>query len=301
MKPRSTLGILLVLVTAVQAADETPPWAQVESWGYQLQDPDPAKLATSPFRLLVIDYSRDGTDDGVLTRGQITALRNSLPGGRRLVAYLSIGEAEDYRYYWKPEWKTRPPPWLDAENPGWAGNYKVKYWHPGWQAILFGSRGAYLDKILDAGFDGIYLDIIDAYEYYEERGVSDARQRMKQLVADLAAYGRSRSGDADFGVFPQNGDPLLVDPEYVATISGIGREETYFGHHGEDEAPTPGPEMRAIEENLSRARGAGKLVLTIDYTTNASRMRKAHQRANNRGFVEYCGVRALDRLVPQPR
>ncbi|NOX86519.1 MAG: hypothetical protein GXO86_11260, partial [Chlorobi bacterium] len=83
------------------------------------------------------------------------------------VCYMSIGEAEDYRYYWQPDWKPGNPSWLDKENPDWEGNYKVKYWDKGWQGIIFGNDGSYLKKILDAGFDGVYLDIIDAFEYFE--------------------------------------------------------------------------------------------------------------------------------------
>ena len=36
-----------------------------------------------------------------------------------------------------------------------------------WQDIVFGNDESYLKKILDAGFDGVYLDIIDAFEYFE--------------------------------------------------------------------------------------------------------------------------------------
>lgn len=80
---------------------------------------------------------------------------------------MSIGEAEDYRYYWKEEWASNPPSWLDAENPDWEGNFKVRYWDTAWQDIIFGSDSSYMSKIINAGFDGVYLDIIDAYEYYE--------------------------------------------------------------------------------------------------------------------------------------
>jgi len=80
---------------------------------------------------------------------------------------MSIGEAEDYRYYWKAEWKTNPPSWLAEENPNWPGNYKVRYWNEDWQNIIYGNNDSYLRKILDAGFDGVYLDIIDAFEYFE--------------------------------------------------------------------------------------------------------------------------------------
>ncbi|MGP1532348.1 MAG: endo alpha-1,4 polygalactosaminidase, partial [Treponema sp.] len=78
-------------------------------------------------------------------------------------------EAEDYRYYWEKQWKHRRPSWLDKENSEWKGNYKVKYWDAEWKSIIFGSDGAYLDRILAAGFDGVYLDIIDAFEYFESK------------------------------------------------------------------------------------------------------------------------------------
>ncbi len=49
-----------------------------------------------------------------------------------------------------------------------ATNYKVRYWEDGWQDIIFGNDNSYLKKILDAGFDGVYLDIIDGFEYFED-------------------------------------------------------------------------------------------------------------------------------------
>lgn len=102
------------------------------------------------------------------TAQEIDSLKIKRNGSKRLViAYMSIGEAEDYRYYWNNDWYTNPPEWLAGENPDWPGNYVVKYWMPGWQQIIFGNPDAYLDKILDSGFDGVYLDIIDAFEYFE--------------------------------------------------------------------------------------------------------------------------------------
>ena len=80
---------------------------------------------------------------------------------------MSIGEVEDYRYYWQADWNTTNPSWMDAENPDWPGNFKVKYWDSEWQSIIYGNDQSYLKKILNTGFDGVYLDIIDAFEYYE--------------------------------------------------------------------------------------------------------------------------------------
>jgi len=105
-----------------------------------------------------------------LTPDEISSIKTKANEASRLIiAYMSIGEAEDYRYYWQTEWETNPPSWLLGENPDWPGNYKVCYWDKDWQSIIFGGDDSYLKKILDAGFDGVYLDIIDAFEYFEER------------------------------------------------------------------------------------------------------------------------------------
>ena len=105
-----------------------------------------------------------------LTVSELDLIRYKKNGGRRLlICYMSIGEAEDYRFYWQPRWDRNPPSWLEEENPEWEGNYKVRYWDPDWQAVIFGGNEAYLDRIMDAGFDGVYLDIIDGFEYFEDR------------------------------------------------------------------------------------------------------------------------------------
>ena len=71
-----------------------------------------------------------------------------------VVCYMSIGEAEDYRYYWQNDWKPNNPSWIEKENPAWKGNYKVRYWEQEWQDVIFGNDNSYLKKILDAQFDG---------------------------------------------------------------------------------------------------------------------------------------------------
>lgn len=123
-------------------------------------------ISSTNYDLLIMDlFFQDGT---ALTAEETQQLRSKANGGSRLLlCYLSIGEAEDYRYYWESGWNSSKPSWMDKENPDWEGNYKVWYWEQEWQDIIFGNEGSYLKKILDAGFDGVYLDIIDAYEYYE--------------------------------------------------------------------------------------------------------------------------------------
>lgn len=123
-------------------------------------------LGETDYDVIVMDlFFNDGQ---AYTPSEIASLKTKAGGGTRLViAYMSIGEAEEYRYYWQSSWDSNPPAWLSAENPDWEGNYKVRYWISDWQNVIYGNDDSYTKQIMDAGFDGVYLDIIDAFEYFE--------------------------------------------------------------------------------------------------------------------------------------
>lgn len=123
-------------------------------------------LRATDYDLVLIDAWWDGNQ--TYTVEEIASLKTKNNGGSRLVvSYMSIGEAEDYRPYWNSDWNRHPPSWLARENPHWPGNYKVRYWDPEWQELIFGSNESSLGYIVNLGFDGVYLDIIDAFEYFE--------------------------------------------------------------------------------------------------------------------------------------
>ena len=122
-------------------------------------------LAASNYDLLIIDAYYG---DEPLTRQEVARLQKKPMGGRRLVAaYMSVGEAEDYRPYWQASWKDDPPGWLWKQNADWEGNFRVRYWQKEWQDMLLGSPGSYLDMILAAGFDGVFMDVIDVFYEFE--------------------------------------------------------------------------------------------------------------------------------------
>jgi len=123
-------------------------------------------LTRTDYDILIIDAFFDS--DEAIEKSDVERLRYKANGGKRLViSYLSIGEAEDYRYYWQEEWYENPPEWLLDENENWEGNYIVKYWSEEWQDIIATGEDSSLAKILDSGFDGVYLDIVDGYANFE--------------------------------------------------------------------------------------------------------------------------------------
>lgn len=124
------------------------------------------KLRKSNYDLLIIDgYFWDN----FLQKDDVLNLKCKPNGERRLVyCYMSVGEAEDYRWYWDESYEKNSPEWLAERNENWEGNYKVKYWLEPWHKILYSGEDSYLSKILNAGFDGVFLDVIDAFEYFED-------------------------------------------------------------------------------------------------------------------------------------
>jgi cysteinyl-tRNA synthetase len=297
MRFRAALATVALLLTASAAG--AAPWdiPPLAAFHYQLQNLDVAAASTSPFPLLVTDYSFDGSAAGELSPAQVTSLES---GGRRVLAYMSIGEAETYRFYWDPTWNDQGandpdrPAWLGPVNRSFPDNLKVRFWDPAWQAIIFGAPGAYLDRIIAQGFDGVYLDIVDAYEFWGPDGNDErpsAAADMIDFVEQIAAY--ARATHPSFAVVPQNAEALLADPTYLATISAHGAEDTWFRGN----ATQSHFQAEAVVPMLDAVVAAGKAVLAIDYPTNVRRIADFFDRAEAKGYGAYNSTRALDLMT----
>lgn len=100
------------------------------------------------------------------TKDEIERLKKKANGGKRLViCYMNIGAAEKWRYYWRPLWQIGDPEWIAKPYEGYEEEFWVKYWDPEWRNIIFGNDDSYLKKIIDAGFDGVFLDNTEAYYF----------------------------------------------------------------------------------------------------------------------------------------
>lgn len=289
------IGIPFFLCTAACSPQQAPEpdWSSVQDFLYQLQHADPERIGQTAFDLVVVSLGATGNSPEV-----IPALRNSPAGPKIVLCYMSIGQSENYRWYWRPEWVSDPPSWLDAPDDVWAGDRWVRYWHPDWQRIIYGTPESYLDQILTLGFDGVYLDRVDAYQYYQDQGRSSAPREMIDFIVDFTEYARVRR--PGFGVFPQNAEELgVLFPDYLQAMTGIGVESLYYGFP-RDHEPSPPEWTAAREAILDQWVAAGKLVLTIDYTARPEQIADAYARALARGYVPYVTDRSLGRLRINP-
>lgn len=282
-------SISAMITGCSRVASQEPDWDSVQNFLYQLQRADPDRIGETAFDLVVVTLGTTGNSPEV-----IPALKDS-PGGPKIVlCYMSIGQAEDYRFYWDPDWYVNAPEWLNEGDTEWAGDYWVQYWNPEWQNIIYGTPESYLDKIIALGFDGVYLDRVDAYVYSQEHGRKTAASEMVNFILDFTEYARREK--PGFGVFPQNAEELgVMFPDYMKAVTGVGVEDLYYGNP-RDHEPSP-PEWTAEREAiLDQWVAAGKLVLTIDYTAKPDQIADAYTRALQHSYVPYVTDRSLGRL-----
>lgn len=233
-----------------------------QTWMYQIQElNDPAKLATlaaTDYPMLVIEPGQNFTDSPYDMANIISTLRTAPDGTERLLlAYVDIGQAEDYRDYWESNWVA--PTENDAGDPdflltidpdGWSGNYVVAYWDPAWKNMWTGNFGI-VAELARAGFDGIYMDWVEAYD--DEAVISraddlglDEADEMFLFIEEMDTAGEAVS--EDFLIVAQNA-PYLLDEDparYGRTINALAVEDTWW--HGDGDVPWDDPRAGDLHE-----------------------------------------------------
>jgi len=305
MKPFTfiTLGVIHLFSQFVSA--ESPP----DSFAYVLQADSFAKsksaaverLAASGRDWIVIDAYFDG--DTSWERADLDTIRRGR-AGRKVVAYISIGEAEDYRPYWRKEWSNHgkltasAPVWLGMENPDWKGNYQVKYWNAEWKKLMLDL----IDDAMGRGFDGVYLDIVDGFVTFEQEGreyIDDRlnpetgqsyRRDMVDWVKAIATRARAKNHAAL--VIPQNGSQLVKHVDFLGVISAIGIEDLFTNGN----KLQPKSHTNEVLGYLSKIAEVKKPVLLIEYPKSDNQQLLAKKLAAKNGLVWLVTDRQLKTL-----
>ncbi|MEQ1653721.1 MAG: MJ1477/TM1410 family putative glycoside hydrolase [Hyphomicrobium sp.] len=299
-KPRAQVSAAMQAATAkADAQRRRTAMADVKTWAIQLRFLDRAALAASPFDLVVIDHAPHPKKDIEIpfTHDEIAPLKHKPDGSRRIVlAYLSMGEAERYRYYWQPQWdiaETRPK-WLGAENPRWPGDYLVQFADPDWQSVIFGTPASFLDRIIAAGFDGVYLDRVDAFQDVEET-IAEAEDAMTGFVQRLADHAHRLN--PNFLIIMQNAEELAKSKSLLSRLDGIAKEDLLYGF---DNGENANPQQMVVDTvlNLRKAKRAGVKVLVLEYARTADAITATQKLAEREGFVLHITDRMLGVLSP---
>jgi cysteinyl-tRNA synthetase len=260
-----------------------------------------AKLKESGRDWIVLDANFTG--ETPWEQADLDTIRSG-KAGRKVVAYLSIGEAEDYRPYWQSEWVSNgkrtatAPVWLGIENPDWKGNYQVKYWNADWQKLMLTT----IDDTMARGFDGVYLDIVDGFETYEQgadgylddRMNPETKQTYRRDMVDWvkAIAARARAKNPAALVIPQNGSQLVVHKDFIEVINAQGIEDLFTNGN----KLQPASHTDEILGHLKILALAKKPVLLIEYPKTPERQFLSKKLAKENGLVWLVTDRQLKTL-----
>jgi cysteinyl-tRNA synthetase len=288
----------------------------VESWAIQLQGlEDPARMARlreSAYDLVVVD--RVSSVRGMQNFDTKAMVRSLRAGGRLCLAYFNVGQAENYRTYWRPEWRAPtqqaagdPPFLLTVDPEGWVGDYPVAFWSEDWLRILMEQ----VDVVVAQGFDGIYCDWVLGYAEPKVAAAAraagvDPAGAMAALLRDLRA--RARRTNPRFVLVMQNAGALFDRvPDLAQSVDGYSQEPLSFSgdagakwdepNAGDIAIPARGGwSTAAMLARLRRIRARGIRTFTIDYALDSGNARVARERARSVGAVPFVTRVSLDRL-----
>ncbi|WP_164860818.1 caspase family protein [Parasedimentitalea marina] len=299
----------------------------VQNWMFQLQDLDEdgaiEALAATEYDMLVIEAGYNFIDWSYDTAQIIDRLKVKPDGSSRLLlAYVDIGQAEDYRNYWLDDWvaptahKRGHPDFMITIDPdGWSGNFPVAYWDNNWQSLWLGSSGIIAD-LARFGFDGVLLDWVEAYdddrvrEAAREAGVSPENS-MITFIEKLGDAGKAI--DPSFLVVAQNAIYLIdADPDrYTSAIDALAVEDTWFHGWGDSDWDDPDggdQQDRHDDEYSTSARlvqialyqKSGLPVFSVDYALNKNNVAKVYNEAIGHGLISLVTRVALSKLTETP-
>ena len=309
---------------------------EVRSWAYQLQDVEAPgavdALAASRYDLIIVDPVRTESEPDARnfnTAAAVARLKNSAAQDgvhRKLVlAAINIGEAESWRWYWtwgKDRKTPRPADWpsfiLNPDPEAAGGDFPVAFWEKAWKAIVLGGTNGHpgtgfesmLDEALRDGFDGVYLDWVEAFgdervaEAATKAGI-DPVLEMSRFLGEIRQYVRGRN--PGFLILQANAADLIAEqPESANAVDGIVQESIWFT--GATDADWPDPlgydqrvevmETMQIVTDLKAYRAAGKPIFDLEYAVEKAP--EAYRLSRKNGFIPYCTRAALNQLSSTP-
>jgi len=309
----------------------------VTYWAYQLQDISAPgavdTLVASHYDMLVLEPTRTdwSSDDRHFdTRGMVAQLKDSQASDgvhhKLVIAYVDIGEAEDWRWYWT--WSTDwdcvgdpPADWPDyilaCDPDGWSGNYPVAYWDPRWKDIVIygNNQGSHpdrdydsvIDEVIRDGFDGIYLDWVEGFENEDvvvaaQAEGKDPAAEMIGFIQEMGEYATARN--PDFLIIQQNAASLIDGhPELFNRIDAIAQEAIWYdgdatdewddpdGYDWENDSGLVNYYIGYLDQYLDARLPVFDCEYALDYADSA------YANAIDKGYVPYVTRRSLSRLT----
>ncbi|MDO8643656.1 MAG: endo alpha-1,4 polygalactosaminidase [bacterium] len=202
-------------------------------------------------------------------------------GKTRYFGYLSVGEAENFRWYWP---MVKGKNYLVEKNPIWKESTLVDIRSEEWQQLLLDKV---IPRILAKGYSGLILDTVDTAVYLEDTQAEKYAGSKRALVSFVKKIRKKFPGIL---IVPNNGLEMLNGME--GDVYGVMVEDLYTNYDFGEKVSRRTPEnlMLAKEERLDEFRArTGKPVFNVLYeTSNKSELaRYAIERSEEKGYDWY--------------
>lgn len=242
---------------------------KVNNFYYQLQNYNAnffANINKSKDDIWVLDQYKD-----IKNKFSLYEILSFKKNNNRIYSYLSVGEAESYRSYFE----SIPKDLLEFENKNWKGNFIVKFWDHRWHDILYG-KDSYLDSIQSNGFDGVFLDVIDVYQRFDDQ--KEYATKMAELVIGISKAAKNKN--ANFKINIQNGLEIIDElpprlrKEFIDSIDGLSVEAHYFNYA---KTISKNPWFNQYHKLIVEYQKFNKDIFMIEYTQDPSQVRDVRQ------------------------
>jgi len=216
--------------------------------------------------------------------------------GKLLLGYISLGEVESYRSYFGDVKKQGI---LLNENLYWKGSFFVDMRSDYWPQLVIEQL---IPKILEQGFDGVFLDTLDNPLFLENqdpvkyKGMKKAAVRLVKAIRLYFPYAK---------IMMNRGYELIDD---VAPFIDMILGESVYADYSFERKKYQLVESSTYKQQVMLLKNALKInpkmgIYTLDYwdPDDKNMIRQIYQVQRSKGFIPYVSTIKLDRIIKEPK
>ncbi len=246
-----------------------------KTWLCQFQNFSPSSISKTNFNIVVVDYSYDGSDSKALNATEVEEMKN---GGKIVLAYMNVGYAEEWRFYWN---KIKNATFVGNNDIRWPGEHLIlDFDNPTWENVVH----QYVNKIKNAGFDGVYLDGVDAYESFQ-----DEKKHANEMMTLLKDVRKWLGSEEKISILNAYG-LYDFDPSIVNLVNYISVESLFYLKTRKRRTSYYSSVLNEIKPFVEN----GVEVLSVDYVDDGS----GYSGENMERIEDYVNLARKSNLIP---
>ena len=222
-------------------------------------------------------------------------IRPLLEQKKTVIGYISLGEVENYRDYYKA---VEAEGILYEKNPNWPDSRYIDVRDPRWTRRVVEDL---VPRLLRKGFRGIFIDTLDNPAELERRdpakfkGMTEAAARLVRAIR--RHYPRMYIMlNRSYEILP------AVEGQIDAVLGESVFTEIDFEKKGYRLADAKTYQLQVKWLKEAKARRPALKVYTLDYwpPTDAAGVARIYAEQRKNGFIPYVSVKDLDRVLKEP-